>query len=115
MIVKHFLSGEFMLRVITMTAYRRPDYTRQVLDALAQCNGIGDWIFLPNVEPGNDEVIELFRSWDACECRLVVNETRLNLNRNTHAAVSRAYDLRADTILHLEDDTVPSLDALLYF
>ena len=104
-----------MLRVITMTSYRRPDYTREVLNALAKCEGISDWLFLPNVEPGNDEVIAAFREWDACESRLVVNDKRLGLNKNTHDAVYQAFKLRADVMLHLEDDTVPSPDALHYF
>lgn len=104
-----------MLRVVTMTAYRRPAYTRQVLAALARCDGIADWILLPNAEPGNEEVISAFQAWDVCESRLVVNRRRLGLNRNTHKAVLRAIELRADTIVHLEDDTVPSTDALRYF
>ena len=100
-----------MLRVITMTSYRRPDYTREVLAALANCDEIDDWLLLPNVEPGNEEVVELFRAWDACESRLVVNKKRLGLNRNTHEAVYRAFQLRADVMVHLEDDTVPSFTA----
>ena len=76
-----------MLRVVTMTSYPRPDYTREVLAALANCDGIADWLLLPNVEPGNDEVIAAFREWGACEIRLVVNEKRLGLNKNTHEAV----------------------------
>ncbi len=47
--------------------------------------------------------------------RLVVNEKRVGLNKNTHDAVFRAFKLRADVTLHLEDDTVPSPDALRYF
>ena len=38
-----------MLRVITMTAYRRPAYTREGLAALARCEGIAEWVLLPNV------------------------------------------------------------------
>lgn len=104
-----------MLRVITMTAYRRPKYTREVLTALAQCEGIGEWVFLPQVEPGHEDVIQQFREWNACECRFTVNRTRLGLCRNTHEALFRAYQLRAEVIVHLEDDTVPSPDALRYF
>jgi hypothetical protein len=47
--------------------------------------------------------------------RLVVNEKRLGLKRNTYEAVFRAFKLRADVTLHLEDDTIPSPDALRYF
>jgi hypothetical protein len=104
-----------MLRVITMTAYRRPAYTREVLAALAQCDGIGDWLLLPNVEPGHEEVIDAFRQWSACESRLAVNKERMGLNRNTQEALVRALLLRANVIVHLEDDTVPSPDALRYF
>lgn len=104
-----------MLRVITMTAYRRPDYTRQVLAALARCHGIADWLLLPHVEPGNDDVIAAFEQWQACESRPVINPERLGLNRNTNAAVERAIRLRADVAVHLEDDTVPAPDALHYF
>jgi hypothetical protein len=39
----------------------------------------------------NEEVIAAFHQWDACEMRLVVNETRLGLNRDTHDAVFRAF------------------------
>jgi hypothetical protein len=49
------------MKVITMTAYRRPAYTREVLAAMAKCDGIADWLLLPNVEPGNEEVIAAFR------------------------------------------------------
>lgn len=98
-----------------MTAYRRPAYTREVLNALAECDGIAEWLLLPNVEPGNEEVIATFREFAACECRLVLNRERLGLNRNTQAALMRAFDLKAQVIVHLEDDTVPSPDALRYF
>jgi hypothetical protein len=104
-----------MLRVITMTAYRRPAYTREVLEALAKCDGIANWILLPNVEPGHEAVIGAFRDFSACESRLLVNRNRLGLNKNTHDALFRAFQLRADVIVHLEDDTVPSPDALRFF
>lgn len=60
-------------------------------------------------------MIAAFREWDSCETRLVVNENRMGLNRNTHEAVFRSFKLRADVMVHLEDDTVPSPDALRYF
>jgi hypothetical protein len=60
-------------------------------------------------------VLAVFHEWDACESRLVVSEKRLGLNRKTHEAVFRAFKLRADVTLRLEDDTVPSPDALRYF
>jgi hypothetical protein len=37
------------------------------------------------------------------------------LNKNTHDALFRAVQLRTDVVVHLEDDRVPSPDALRYF
>ena len=62
-----------MILATTMTAYRRPAYTGEVLTALTQCDGIADWILLPNVEPGHEEVIAAYREWNASEVRLLVN------------------------------------------
>ena len=66
-------------------------------------------------EPGHEEVIDAFRQWSACESRLAVNKERMGLNRNTQEALVRALLLRAAVVVHLEDDTVPSPDALRYF
>jgi hypothetical protein len=46
---------------------------------------------------------------------LLVNRSRLGLKKNTRDALFRAFQVRADVIVHLEDDTVPSPDALGYF
>lgn len=104
-----------MHKLITMTAYRRPAYTRQVLHALSQCEGIGDWRFAAYVEPGNDEVIELVRSFAACESVVSVNRERRGLNKNTYQCIEHANKIKAEGWVHLEDDTVPSPDALLFF
>jgi hypothetical protein len=103
------------LKIITMTAYRRPSYTREVLQALARCHGVADWLFLPHVEPGNETVIELCKSFDACESNAEINPERKGLNRNTQAAICNGASRRPDILVHLEDDTVPAPDALLYF
>lgn len=98
-----------------MTAWRRPDYTKQVLASLASCQDIGNWILFPKVEPGYDEVIALFKAWRASEIHLVINKKRLGLNRNTHSALMHAKETQADIITHIEDDTVLSPDALRYY
>ena len=100
--------------VISMTAYRRPDYTGQVIAALAGCTGVGDWLLLPHVEPGHREVRSIFESIDFCECSPTFNPQRLGLNRNTQAALQHAAASSADFLVHLEDDTVPADDFLEY-
>jgi len=70
---------------------------------------------LPRVEPGYEEVIEQFAAFNACEMHLVVNKERLGLNSNTYHSLAEAYARGAAQIVHLEDDVVPSPDALEYF
>lgn len=101
-------------KLITMTGYRRPLYTREVLAALAKCRGVGGWTLLPSVEPVPETAAE-FSAWSASEMHLAVNRKRLGLNANTHAALHRARKMRPSVVVHLEDDTVPSPDALEYF
>lgn len=36
-------------------------YAREFPAALAQCEGIADWLLPPNIKPGCDEVIVVFR------------------------------------------------------
>jgi hypothetical protein len=101
--------------LITMTAYRRPKYTRQVLDALSLCYGIHRCRLEIHVEPGDDEVRAIVESFDACETVRIFNRKRRGLNRNTFDAVSAARRLKPSLLVHLEDDTVPSPDCLEYF
>ena len=101
-----------MQKIITMTAYKRPEYTKKVLDNLQKCIGFEDYTLLPTIEPGFPEVIELFRNIPNCE--VVVNDERLGCGTNTLKALKRGFD-RTDFLIHLEDDTVPGIDSLRYF
>lgn len=103
------------MNAITMTAYRRPKYTKSVLEALMKCRGVEQFVFFPQIEPENEEVMRLWDNWTLCECRPEINGIRKGLNRNTHAALTRAIESGATIIIHLEDDTVPCVDALEYF
>ena len=102
------------MNAITMTGYRRPDYTRQVVQSLKLCEGVADWVLFPHIEPGCDEVREIIESIDFCECRPIFNKTRFGLNKNSNAAMKSAYGEGADFIVHTEDDTLLSPDFLTY-
>lgn len=104
-----------MLKVLTMTAYRRPEYTCEVLAALGRCEGIADWVLMPQIEPGCDETVAAFDGWGWCEIQPIINRSRLGLNRNTQHALGRAFRAKAEMVVHVEDDTVPSPDALRFF
>ena len=103
-----------MRKFITMTAYRRPRYTEQVLKALSQCHGVGDWVLLPHVEPGCDKVRELIETIGFCKCHPTFNRARLGLNKNAFNALDNAADRAADFVIHMEDDTLPANDFLSY-
>uniref|UniRef100_A0A6M3IG60 Putative glycosyltransferase n=1 Tax=viral metagenome TaxID=1070528 RepID=A0A6M3IG60_9ZZZZ len=99
--------------VMTMCAYNRPDYTKQVLDHLQGCVGIEKYLFIPCVEPGNQEVVDLFKKISFVECKPIFHEKKLGVNENTWYALKSGFEL-CDFVIHLEDDTVPGRDFLLY-
>jgi hypothetical protein len=102
-----------MQKVITMVLYNRPQYTKQVLNALRKCDGIGEYLILPFIEPGDDEVIELVRSIDFAEVSATINSERLGGGHNTFQAWERGFEI-CDFIVHVEDDTVPAPDCLRF-
>jgi hypothetical protein len=99
--------------IITMVLWNRPAYTRAVLTALRGCSGIGDYLLLPHVEPGNDEVLSLVQAIEFAETRLTLNPRRLGIGKNTYLAWQEGFT-KSDFIIHIEDDTVPARDCLRY-
>ena len=101
-------------KVITTCQFRRPQYTRRMLDALRGCTGIEEYTILVHLEPGHDEVQSLVRGIDFAECRIVENTHQLGVNLNTENALRHGFGL-ADFVIHLEDDILCAADALRYF
>ncbi|WP_406694964.1 hypothetical protein V5E97_28370 [Singulisphaera sp. Ch08] len=102
------------VKTISMCLCDRPDYARQVLEALRACDGIGDYLVLPHVEPGNEEVRALIEAIDFAECLPTFNERRLGVNRNTENALLDGFSF-GDFVIHIEDDILLAPDALRYF
>lgn len=99
-------------KVITMTGWRRPEYTKQVINNLKRCIGFEKYILLPTIEPGYQEVLKTFDGLP--NCNIVVNDTRLGCAANTLKALQRGFEI-SDFVIHIEDDTVPGIDSLKYF
>ncbi len=99
-------------KIITMTAWRRPKYTKEVIDNLRNCIGFEEYLLLPTIEPGNQDVIDIFK--DIKNCDIIVNDKKLACSSNTLKALQRGFDI-SDFIIHIEDDTVPGIDSLRYF
>lgn len=101
-------------KVVTMTLYRRPHYARQVLEALARCDGIDEHLVLLHIEPGYPDVLEAARRVKFERKILVENADVLGCSMNSRAAIGHGFQ-HADFVVHLEDDTVPARDCLRFF
>ena len=101
-------------KVITMTAFKRPKYTRRVIQGLKNCTGIEGYTLFANIEPGNDDVQKLFKDIDFMEVKPVVNDFVYGINENTFQALFRGFKY-STFVIHLEDDTLPAKDMLKYF
>lgn len=102
------------MKTITMTAWKRPDLTQQVLNSLAKCIGIENYKLLAFVEPGCEHVVELFDKFNACNKQIVVNKQVLGIAENTKQALNAAFE-QGDYNIHIEDDTVLLPNALNFF
>lgn len=103
-----------MNKIITMTLWKRPEYTKRVFDALEKCEGIENYTLIVCIDPGCDEVVSIVGRAAFCAIDLVLNPKRLDCPRNTRQALSRGFE-QSDFVVHIEDDTVPAPDALRFF
>jgi hypothetical protein len=95
-----------------MTAWKRPEYTTQVIDNLKRCIGFEEYTLLPTIEPsGHPDVLKVFDQLYNCD--MVVNDTILGCGANTLKALQRGF-ADTDFVIHIEDDTVPGIDSLIY-
>ncbi len=102
------------MKLIAGTHYKRPDYSRRLIEALRACKGIEDYTLLWHVEPGDDEVRSILEAIDFAEKRLVFNAERIGYNGNTEATLAHAFAL-TDYVVYMEDDLIPAPDTLEYF
>lgn len=98
--------------------FRRPDYSVQVLNALAQCRGIENWRVVFRIDPWTKETTEeltrLCRQFRACPSRLIVAPGRQGCNLNIKATIDEAFS-EADFVACVEDDIVVAPDSLQFF
>ena len=99
---------------LTVTVCRRPDYTRQTLQALMKCDGIGDWNVSIFVDRQCEQTVGVvlqnrLQSWN-----VYGSDSPIGCNENVRRAFRHGLSV-ADYHVHLEDDTVPAKDALSFF
>ena len=98
-----------------MTVNNRPEYLRQVLNALLKCTIPIDqeYILLPSVEPPVDEIRHILESIKLPHCLPYYHSTRQGCNKNTYHAINRGFNF-SDKVIHLEDDLLPFEDFLMF-
>jgi hypothetical protein len=102
-----------MTRTLTVSAHRRPDYFARVLDALAWCDGVGEYIVTAVLDPH-----ELTEDIAHIAHQRGVQVCLLPSHYGCGATIRHCMELgfkASDYHIHLEDDTVPSPDALRWF
>lgn len=99
-------------KVITMTANKRPNYTKIVVDNLKKCIGFEEYLLLPVIEPKHPEIYDIFK--DIQNCKILINDKEPGCSINTFKALRRGFDI-SEFVIHIEDDTVPGIDTLKYF
>ena len=102
-----------MKKVITLVLQDRPDYAKVILDALGKCDGIGGYLILAHIEPGNEEMLSLAKSINFAKVQITLNKEKLGMARNICQAWEHGFQ-KADFIVHLDDRTVPARDCLRY-
>lgn len=103
---------------ISLTCFKRADYLSQVLDSLKKSLEFSSYRdsfrLYPSIDFKNNSVVDLIKNIDWIDTNFIINNPPIGCNRNTKQAVQRAIQDN-DAVLHIEDDTVLSYDALDFF
>jgi len=99
---------------VTVSAYNRPTYLRQTLVALTRCDGVdrSRIIVIIDASDHTDEQVDICRRLDLHHGTL---QPRAGCNKAIRTAFVYGFMGDSDYHVHLEDDTVPSRDALSWF
>jgi len=102
------------MKIIAITLHKRADYTKQVLDALSSCEGIEDYHVIMSIDGYDADVTNEANAFSSCKTKEVLNHEIYGCSLNTYFVLDRAFS-KSNYVIHIEDDTVPSVDALRYF
>lgn len=102
------------MKIITLTCWRRSEYLRRCLDALAKCEGIIEYIVLPIVDgDGSSEVVDMVKG--ISRLGYITHDEHVGINSVTRGVISSAFASKEIfRIIHLEEDVIVSPDALRY-
>lgn len=101
------------MKTISITLHNRPKYTNIVLNFLNLCYHIDEYSIFIYCEPTNMEVIELAQKFRPQQTQVIINPYRFGCNKNIYQALYNGFS-QNNFHIHLEDDTVPARDFLIY-
>lgn len=101
------------MKTLSISLYKRPDYTKILLDHLNRCYGIEQYVTVICCEPANSEVVDLAKNFRPDTTHVIVNPKIQGCNWNIYQCLSIGFD-NSDFHIHLEDDTIPAKDFLVY-
>jgi hypothetical protein len=108
------------MKTISISLFNRPNYTKQVLNALEKCTGVEEYHIFIRAEPGESQevkdTISIAHEFSHPNKRLIVNTKKLGCGINIWSCLDFAFsETNTDFHIHFEDDIVPSRDCLKYF
>lgn len=101
------------IKTISISLYNRLDYSNRVLSSLDQCFDIQNYQIFIFCEPINEEVICLAKNFRPDQTVVSINPERFGCNKNIYQCWDTGFKT-SDFHIHLEDDTVPAKDFLIY-
>jgi hypothetical protein len=101
------------MKTLSLSLYNREEYTKKTLDSLNECLDIDNYKIFIFCEPSDTNVVKIAESFRPQQTIVKVNENRLGCNRNIYQSLTVGFYFN-DFHIHLEDDTVPAKDFLLY-
>jgi len=102
-----------MVKTLTISGYNRPTYFAQVIKALAWCDGVGEYDVVAVLDP-SDKTQELAEIAKAAGIQTMIMQERLGCGSMIRYCMELGFRI-SDFHIHLEDDTIPSVDCLRWF
>jgi hypothetical protein len=101
------------MKTLSLSLHNRPDYTKILLDHLDRCFDIDSYQIFICCEPTNTEVISMAKNFRTQQTSVIVNSQKLGCTKNIFQCLKIGFE-HSEFHTHLEDDTIPGKDYLLY-
>jgi hypothetical protein len=99
-------------RAITLTAFNRPAYLREVLASLRANNHLDQFHLHIALEPGCSATLEVCRAIDFIPTTIHQNVSLLGVRGNPYRLLQQVFAAGYDSVVYCEDDVVLSPDAI---